>query len=124
MWIVKRGGTGGGTGDVQLLADCSSGFGGAAALNPDDFYQLDDAGEVVFVVSFAGQILDLDRYGRVGLFLFQVSVSACCEAGLELAVHTLPLNIVIICGGSRVSCLIPVARSYRMRRREHPSFGL
>jgi hypothetical protein len=42
-------------------------------LNADDFNQVDDAGNIVFLVLLARQTVDLDGHSRVWLFLFDIS---------------------------------------------------
>ena len=60
-------------GDGQLFADRSGGFGGAATLYPYHLNEINDAGEIILIILFARQILDLDRDSREG-FLLRLSL--------------------------------------------------
>lgn len=54
---------------LELLADGARGFSGARGLQLDDLDQVGQATEVVFLVGFAGKLLDGDGDGRVRLLL-------------------------------------------------------
>ena len=59
---------------LQLFANCPGCFGWTGGLEANDFDQIWDAAEVIFIVAFGGEALDVDGDGGVGLFLFRISI--------------------------------------------------
>jgi hypothetical protein len=55
--------------NLQLLANSPGSFGGSRRLNADDFNQIDDAAEIVFLILLAGHAVNLYRHSRVWLSL-------------------------------------------------------
>lgn len=49
--------------NLQLFTNSSGSFGGSRCLNADDFNQIDDSAEIVFLVLLAGHAVNLDRHG-------------------------------------------------------------
>lgn len=59
---------------LQLLADGAGGLCGTGGLEADDFDQVWDAAEIIFVVGLGSKALDMDRDGGVGFFLLRISI--------------------------------------------------
>ena len=61
--------------NLQLLTNSSGSFGGSRCLNADDFNQIDDSAEIVFLILLAGHAVNLHRHSRVWLSLLSNPLS-------------------------------------------------
>jgi hypothetical protein len=61
--------------NLQLLANSPGSLGGSRRLNANDFNQIDDSAEIVFLILLAGHAVNLDRHSRVWLSLLSNPLS-------------------------------------------------